>query len=158
MQRAVRTATALPIGPEILQTLRGERSALIAAAEQQRPPVSAVSALLLKKFGAMEMKHALARQIVGLGVRALLDEAGFEVSHAGVRLKGDAIFSTGTTYRRRPDPADGPHAHDVFDRLAKALTPDEARRALRALLLHFPELQAEAAQSRKRSRKSNSPS
>ena len=155
MQRAERTAMALQIGPAILEMLKAERPALIAAAEQQRPPVSAVSAPLLKKFGAMEMRQALARQIVGLGVRAVLDEAGFEVSHAGVRLKDDALFSTGAVYRRRSDNADVPDALDMFDRLAKALTPDEARRALRALLLHFPELQAEPAQSRKRSRKSN---
>jgi hypothetical protein len=147
MQRAARTATALPIGLAILEMLQEERLALIAAAEQQRPPVSAVSALLLARFGAAEMKRALARQIVGLGVRAVLDEAGFEVSHAGVRLKDDVLFSTGSSYRRRSNTADAPDACGVFDRMAKALTLDDARRALRALLLHFPQLRAEAADS-----------
>lgn len=154
MQRAMRAATSLPIGTAILDTLKAERPALIAAAEQQRPPVSAVSTLLLERFGAAEMKRPLARQIVGLGVRALLDEAGFEVSHGGVRIKDDPLFSTGSAYRRRRSNSnDVPAAHDLFDRLAKALTVYEASRALRALLSNFPELEAEAAQSRKRSRK-----
>lgn len=150
MRRAERASTALSIGPGILDLLKAQRSALIAAAEQQRPPVSAISSLLLEWFGAADLKRPLARQIVGLGVRALLDEAGFEVSHGGVRIKDDPLFSTGSVYRRRADAAAAPDAAELFDRLAKALTQDEARRALRAILSNFPALQAEATQPKKR--------
>ena len=82
-------------------------------------------------------------------MRAVLDAHGFEVSHAGVRLKDDPLFATGAVYRRRSITAGTSDAFDQFDRLVKALTPVEAQGALRALLLNFPELRAEAARSRK---------
>jgi hypothetical protein len=152
LQRAERTANRLDKGLKILEFIRAQRQAVIAAAERNEPAVSGVSALLLKTFGAAEMKQPLARQIAGLGVRSVLAEEGFEVARGGVRIKGDALFTTGAMYRRRSDTV--PDALAMIDRLAKALTLDEARCALRAVLARFPELRAEAARPRKQSAKS----
>jgi hypothetical protein len=139
MQRATRMATAVPNGPAILETLKAERQTLIAAAEQSRPPVAAVSEILVNTHGEVVRKK-LVRQFIGLSAGAILNEAGYRVAYTGVRIKGDSIFLTGSVYQRRVDDVDAPKAQDVLERLMKALTPDEATRAFRALLCRFPEL------------------
>ncbi len=142
MQRAERAATALVRGDEILETLKAARPKLIASAKQSRPPVAAVSALLLERHG-VEVKQTPVRQFIGLAVRAILEEAGFEVAYTGVRIKDDPVFRTGSVYRLRSDDNDAPEADDALDRMMKALTPDQARRAFTALLRHFPDLRSE---------------
>ena len=144
MRRAERAATALANGESILETLKSARNALIGAAKQSRPPVSAVSEILLEKYGA-EIKKTPVRQFVGLAVRAILEEAGFEVAYGGVRINGDPVFRTGSVYRPRSDHYDAPEADDPLDRMLKALSPDQAKKAFRALLRHFPDLRDEEA-------------
>ena len=144
MQRALRSSTAVPRGPLILQTLEANRGALIAAAKASRPPIAAVSAILAEKFGT-DVKERRVRQFIGLGVGAVLYDAGFEVSHTGVRVKGDPIFTTGSVYRLRVNDVDAnaPEEGDVLERMMKLLTRDEAKRALRALKRYFPDLEEE---------------
>jgi hypothetical protein len=142
MRRAERAAAALVHGDEILETLKAARPKLIAAAKQSRPPVAAVSALLLESHGA-EVKQTPVRQFIGLVVRAILEEAGFEVAYTGVRIKDDPVFRTGSAYRPRSDDNDTSEVDDTLDRMMKALTADQARRAFRALLRHFPDLRDE---------------
>ena len=153
MRRAERAATALVNGEAILETLKTARTRLIAAAKQSRPPVAAVSTTLLEKHGN-EIKQTPVRQFIGLAVRAILEEAGFEVAYTGVRINGDPVFRTGSVYRLRTGDNEAPEATDVFDRMMKSLTPDEAQRAFRSLLLYFPDLRDEAAAAKpsKRSR------
>ena len=139
MTRAVRGATGLAIGGAVLETLKREKPNLIAAAEQKRPPVAAVSRILLKKFGE-EVKRTSVRQYIGLASRAILEEAGYEVESRGVRIRGDPVFRTGAVYRPRMDGGKAPEADDALDRMMASLTLDQAKRALRALLNHFPNL------------------
>ena len=147
-------ATALPSGAALLECLKGELPRLIAAANQSQPPVSAVSSILVKRYGA-EMQRTVVRQFIGLGIRALLEQAGYEVSYRGVRTNHDPIFRSGAIYRLRADSGNAAVADDSLDRMMKALRPDQASRAYRALLFHFPHLQDEADRtpSRKRSSK-----
>lgn len=153
MRRAERAATALVNGEAILQTLKTARTRLIAAAKQSRPPVAAVSTTLLEKHGN-EIKQTPVRQFVGIAVRAILEEAGYEVAYTGVRINGDPVFRTGSVYKLREDNPAALEVDDALDRMMKSLTPDQAQRAFRALLLYFPDLRDEAAAAKptKRSR------
>ena len=139
MTRAVRGATGLAIGGAILETLKREKPNLIAAAEQKRPPVAAVSRILLKRFGE-EVKRTSTRQFIGLVTRAILEEAGYEVAYTGVRINGDPVFRTGSVYRLRTDDNDAAKVDDALDRMMKSLTPDQAQHAFRALRRHYPDL------------------
>jgi hypothetical protein len=139
MTRAVRGAMGLAIGGAILETLKKEKPNLIAAAEQKRPPVAAVSRILLKRFGE-EVKRTSVRQFIGLATRAILEEAGYEIEYRGVRIRGDPVFRTGAVYRPRVDGGKAPEADDALDRMMASLTSDQAKRAFRALLHQFPNL------------------
>jgi len=145
MRRAERTATALVNGEAILETLKAARTRLIAAAKHSRPPVAAVSEVLLKKHGD-EVKQTPVPQFVGVAVRAILEEAGYEIAYTGVRINGDPVFRTGSVYRLRTDEDDGLEVDDALDRMMKSLTTDQARRAFRALILYFPDLRDEATE------------
>jgi hypothetical protein len=152
MRRAERAAAALVNGQAILETIKAARRDLIAAAKQSRPPVAAVSALLLESHGA-EIKQTPVRQFIGLAVRAILEEAGFDVAYTGVRIKDDPVFRTGSVYRPHTDDNDAREADDALDRMMKALTADQAQRAFRALLRHFPDLRDQDNElSKKRSK------
>ncbi|MGO9238569.1 MAG: hypothetical protein ACLP4V_32405 [Methylocella sp.] len=157
MQRAERAATALVNGEAILGTLKAQRPRLIAAAKQSRPPVAAVSEALLEEHGE-EIKKTPVRQFVGLAVRAILEEAGYEVAYTGVRINGDPVFRTGSVYRLRTNEDEAPEVDDALDRMMKSLTTDQAQRAFRALLLYFPDLRDQAAgeTARKRSKTARS--
>ena len=139
MRRAERAATALVNGEAILETLKGARSSLIAAAKKSRPPVAAVSEVLLKTRGD-EVRQTPVRQFIGLAVRAILEEAGYEVAYTGVRINGDPVFRTGSVYRLRTDDNDAAKVDDALDRMMKSLTPDQAQHAFRALRRHYPDL------------------
>jgi hypothetical protein len=153
MRRAERAATALVDGEAILGTLNAARARLVAAAKQSRPPVAAVSEILLEKHGD-EIKKTPVRQFVGIAVRAILEEAGFEVAYTGVRINGDPVFRTGSVYKLREDNPAALEVDDALDRMMKSLTTDQAQRAFRALLRYFPNLcdEAAAAKPTKRSR------
>ncbi len=142
MTRAMRGSAGLAIGGAILETLKREKPNLIAAAEQKRPPVAAVSRILLKKFGE-EVKRTSVRQFIGLATRAILEEAGYEVESRGVRIRGDPVFRTGAVYRPRMHGGKAPEADDALDRMMASLTLDQAKRAFRALLHQFPNLRDE---------------
>ena len=88
----MRGSTALPFGAAVLEALKREEPGLIAAAEQKRPPVAAVSGILLERFGE-EAKRTPVRQFVGLATRAVLEEAGYEVAYRGVRITRRSSFS-----------------------------------------------------------------
>jgi hypothetical protein len=100
------------------------RRLLVAAAEAGVPAVTAVSGKLQELVGLKDAKLAPVKQFTGLCVRAVLEEEGFEVVGAGVRLSNDPVFSTGSVYRRRTDTG----STDLLARIAASLTDEEARR------------------------------
>ncbi|TAY16708.1 hypothetical protein ELH91_07935 [Rhizobium leguminosarum] len=68
--------------------------------EENVPPVSKISHLLQEHFVSVPDITALAvRQFVGMAVRAILAEEGYEVEERGVRISGDPVFRSGSTYR-----------------------------------------------------------
>jgi hypothetical protein len=102
MRRAVRSARAVILGPEILKFIQDPktRQRLIAAAESGAPPITAISGRLAKIVGARDVKLPPVKQFAGVCVRAVLEEAGFQVAAKGVRVSRDPVFRTGSTYER----------------------------------------------------------
>jgi hypothetical protein len=101
MTRAKRAAHALHRGNEILDLVGqpAERAALIAAAEAGVAPISAVSEKLKAKIGD-DINTLPVKSFVGICVRAVLEEEGFEVVQKGVRVSNDPVFRSGSVYRR----------------------------------------------------------
>jgi hypothetical protein len=132
MRRASRSAQALNHGPKILAFLKesNARRLLVTAAESGSPPVTAISKKLLGLISAKEAKTIVVRQFIGLCVRAVLEEEGFEVAEKGVRVSRDPIFRTGSTYRR----VQTGHAHStLLARFIHSLTDEEVSQALMLL-------------------------
>jgi hypothetical protein len=133
MRRAARSARAVLHGPEILELVleTKTRRLLVAAAESGAPPVTALSDRLLKLVPMKDAKLTPLKQFVGLCVRAVLEEEGFEVAETGVRVSKDAIFRTGSTYQRTQ--ADEHITSGLLARIIQNLTDEEARQAARLL-------------------------
>jgi len=133
MQKARRMARSVPRGDELLElvTSSHSRRKLISAAEGDFPPVSAISEDVIALLGGEAAQCLLVRQYVGLCVRGLLAEEGFELAKERVRIANDPVFKTGATYQRAPRAAaarGGP-----IERMLGALTEAEMRGALRFL-------------------------
>ena len=133
MRRATRSARALRHGPEVLELIQDPeiRRLLVDAAETGAPPVTAISGELLERIPTKDAKLMPLKQFAGLCVRAVLEEEGFEVAEAGVRVSNDPIFRTGSTYQRVK--AQKSASSSLLERLIGALTEDEARQALSLL-------------------------
>lgn len=144
MRRVLLMSAATSFGADALETLKEEVPKMIEAINLSRPPVSVLGEILLKKYGA-EIRQTTARQFIGLGVGAILQELGYEISARGVRISGDPVFRSGALYRLRVEGGNA-EADDALDRMMKSLSPDQAKRAYRALVRHFPELKSEANQ------------
>ncbi|WP_455960606.1 hypothetical protein [Methylorubrum aminovorans] len=115
----------------ILELLFGAeiRKALVAAAEAGHPPVAAVSRELVERIGAEKASLTNVKQFIGLCIRAVLEEEGFAVEGAGVRLSHDPVFKTGSVYRRQ-DPQGSANASDLLLRFLESLNDEEAAVAL----------------------------
>jgi len=134
MRRVERRARAFRHGPEILQFVRTPhvRAILIAAAETGTPPVTAISAQLIKLVGAAHARLMPIKQFTGRCVRAVLEEADFELVETGVRLSNDPVFRTASVYKRNTAPEKG-DAAKLLVRFIASLTDAEAQQALRLL-------------------------
>ena len=100
MRRAERAAARLPSGTAIFVRLQrpDARHLMVAAARRGVPPVTGISALLVAEFPIAELREYRMRQAIGIMVKAILLEEGFEKVRSGVRIKGDPIFSSGSVY------------------------------------------------------------
>jgi hypothetical protein len=100
MRRAWRAATAVTLGPEILEFVAEPetRARLVSHARRGLAPVTAVSEELCRRFGDEAVTIPAVKQSIGISVRAVLEEEGYRVIEKGVRLKKDPIFRTGSVY------------------------------------------------------------
>ena len=134
MQRVERSARAVLHGAEILQFVRMPkvRTKLIATAETGAPPETANSLELINLIGEDDAKLAPIKQFTGRCVRAVLEEAGFEIAETGVRLSKDPLFRTASVYTRASASAKA-GATALLVRFIETLTDAEARQALQLL-------------------------
>jgi hypothetical protein len=132
MRRALRSARAVMHGGRILDFVRQNKTRLllVAAAESGAPPVTAISEQLVKLIGIRDAKLQPVKQFVGVCVRAVLEEEGFNVAEKGVRVSGDPVFRTGSTYERA---ADEPAESSFLARFVANLTDSEALQVLNLL-------------------------
>jgi hypothetical protein len=134
MQRARRSARAVLHGTEILKFVQEPktRRLLIAAAESGAPAVTAISGKLQELVGPEDAKLHPVRQFTGLCIRAVLEEDGFELADAGVRLSKDPVFRTGAVYKRTIATGNS-HETELLERFIRSLNDAEARQALKLL-------------------------
>jgi hypothetical protein len=131
MRRAVRSARAVLRGDRILEFIQHPktRRLLVDAAASGAPPVTAISSKLLELVGPKDARLAPVKQFVGVCIRAVLEEEGFDLAESGVRVSNDPIFRTGSTYQ----PVQAGKSVALLVRIIEALTDEEARQALRLL-------------------------
>jgi hypothetical protein len=129
-----RSARAVLQGPALLEfiTTPRTREVLVAAAEAGHPPVASISEDIRQLIGLKDAKLLPVRQFVGRCVRAVLEEAGFEVAAAGVRLSHDRIFRSGSVYQRASHPAPVT-SREIVEWLITKLTDSEAELALKLI-------------------------
>jgi hypothetical protein len=125
MKRARRTAVAVKDGAAILDFIckPSSKAALVALAKRGSPPVGAISAQLLQKFGS-DVKLTPVKLFIGICVRAVLENEGFQVADKGVRLKDDPIFRTGSVYETVAQ--NRPESSDVLERVLASLSEADA--------------------------------
>ena len=104
MKRAKRSAQRVKDGPEILAVVRSEeaRDAMIEAARNDIPSVSGISPILLDRFDDDVVMNVPTRALIGLCVRAVMAEEGYDIAERGVRTDPaqDKVFTTGTVYEK----------------------------------------------------------
>jgi hypothetical protein len=84
-----------------------------------------VSGILSTSVGTRVMTQRVTKQFVGLVISFLLDEDGFLLVRSGVRLRADAVFGTGSIYRRRVAESHPVNSRPLLQRLLDSLTPQE---------------------------------
>ncbi len=107
LAKAKRAAKAIVRGDEILEFVEERKDQLVEAAmeDADTPPVAILGDPLHEEFGD-DVLHLPVRQWIGSLVRALLAVEGFEVQDTGIRIVGNVMFKSGTTYERIHNPAD----------------------------------------------------
>jgi len=119
---------SVPGGHLVWEDIRTKpwREELSRAALAGRPPAGAYSARAMALVGHETAQKAVFRQFLGLCVRVVLEEEGFEIARPRVRLRNDPLFTTGALYRRRTD---AEPTVDLLERLIDSLTAEEMVRA-----------------------------
>jgi hypothetical protein len=120
-------------GEEILDHLTSARvrSKLIRAAERGDLPLNTIGPELVSTF-PQATADLRVRQLAGLIIRMVLEQAGFVVER-NRRIVFDAPpFKFGATFRRRPEAAEG-DGNGLVERIVASLTPEEAELAYRLL-------------------------
>ncbi|TPO05149.1 hypothetical protein [Mesorhizobium sp. B1-1-5] len=93
---------------------------------EQVPPVSKISHMLKEQFPEVpDLKANPVRQFIGMAVRAILSDQGYELDETGVRISRDPVFRSGSTYRLTTEQEED---DDLLVRFVAMLNPDERRR------------------------------
>jgi hypothetical protein len=119
-------------GREILELVRSRecRQLIFEAAKAGVPPVTALSTVIIREIGAKDAKLIPVKQFIGVCVRAVLEDEGFEIASKGVRVSNDPLFSTGATYQ----PIKSPSARlELLERFLRTLNDEEVQDAMRIL-------------------------
>jgi hypothetical protein len=129
MHKAQLMSGSLKGGELIFADIRSKnwRDELARTALSGRPPAGAYSQRAIQLVGDKTARKPVFRQFLGLCVRAVLEEEGFEVARPRVRLKNDPLFVTGALYRRRPSTVN--LKADLLERFLDTLTSAEMKRA-----------------------------
>jgi hypothetical protein len=139
MRRATRTASATPIGQDLIDFVgRADiKTKIKEAADRGVPPIMAVSDDLLASFPEEALADPMNKRRLGLLIAATMDELGYEPARSNVRIR-NPLFVSGSTYRRK-SAADAVQS-DFIPRLVSILTEPEADRVISGIIARFPAL------------------
>jgi hypothetical protein len=139
MRRATRTAASSPIGRDLISFVgRPEiKAKLKQAAEENVPPVMAVSEDVLASFPPGAFDDPMNKRRLGLLIAATLDGFGYEPARSNVRIK-NPLFVSGSTYRLKK--ASSVTETDLIPRLIAVLSEQEAERMIDGIIDRFPPL------------------
>jgi hypothetical protein len=129
MRKVRRAAKSLVEGRALLERLTEDDAIELMkeAIEEEVPPVSKISQLLLDDLSdKIEFTSMPVRQFVGQAVKAILVGEGFRVMETGVRISGDPVFRTGSTYE--PIEPDEDATDDLLARFIATLNNEELDR------------------------------
>lgn len=143
-KRVQRAARSVLMGPEIVDRLEepDARALLVEGAQENMPSVSKVAMLLRDKFTAAVMTQPPVKTLVGMAVRAILAEEGYERVERGVRTDRtvDPVFSTGSVYaliKEDDEPVEIDEENELVELLAtvgEKLLSESGRRRVAARL------------------------
>ncbi|ESZ27383.1 hypothetical protein X734_12625 [Mesorhizobium sp. L2C084A000] len=129
MRKARRASKSIVGGDALLEFLQREDvlELLKEGIVEEVPPVSKISDLLMEELGEeVDLKALPVRQYIGYVVKAVLADDGYRVMETGVRIEGDQIFRSGSTYEAvEHETSDG----DLLTRFIATLDRDELERA-----------------------------
>lgn len=128
IRKARRSAKAIVGGPALFERLQklDVLNLMEEAITEEVPPVSKISRLLLADESlVVDLEAMPVRQFIGSAVRAILADEGYEVMESGVRISGDPVFRTGSTYAL----PDEKSVNDLLTRFISALTIEELQKA-----------------------------
>jgi hypothetical protein len=132
IRRAKRSAKSILGGEELLQLLLTPKfmELMKAAVPLEIPPVANISQDLADfEFREDVDLHAMpVRQFIGMTVKAVMVTQGFEVMETGVKISGDPIFRSGSTYQKGEAQEDAEDDEDLLARFVASLNARELTR------------------------------
>ncbi|WP_454265435.1 hypothetical protein [Sinorhizobium fredii] len=131
MRKARRASQSIVGGDKLMDALTSKAyvSAMVEGIREEVPPVSKISHMLHEQFpgNAPDLKATPVRQFIGMAVKAILMDEGYELDETGVRIANDPVFRTGSTYRLAAA-SEVEEDDDILARFVAMLNPDELRR------------------------------
>ena len=100
LAKSKRAAQSILRGPEIFAFVTRSKPLLLRTAKKnpQVPPIAAIGPLLYAEFAEC-VQSVQVKQWIGALARALLATEHYKINRSGVRIVGDPLFATGSTYR-----------------------------------------------------------
>lgn len=130
IRKATRASKSIVEGDKLLSALTSPRyiNAMKEGVLEEVPPVSKISHMLKEQFPEKpDLRSTPVRQFIGMAVRAILSDQGYELEESGVRIPDDPVFRSGSTYRPRAT-SEVEEDDDILARFVAMLNPDELRR------------------------------
>ena len=137
LAKVKRAANSIVRGPDLLAFVEVRKALLVEAAENgDTPPVAILGEPLHDNFED-DVLYLPVRQWIGSVVKALLATEGFEVAESGIRITGNPVFKSGSTYRRIEHNENGSREDELleetFSRLVSGLSSHEQNIFLKVL-------------------------
>ncbi|MCV2420042.1 hypothetical protein [Paucibacter sp. DJ2R-2] len=103
-------------------------AALHQATDEGRPAVAGVGAMVQAHLQGTDGRSA--RSLIGMAVRQIMEQTGFELEKEGVKLRGDEVFSAGSRYRRKPTMLAQSVSESLLTRILAGLNDSELKQLI----------------------------
>lgn len=131
LAKSERAARSILRGPEIFAFVTRNKPLLLHSAKTNAevPPIAVLGPLLYAEFADC-VRNVRVKQWIGGLAKALLASEYYEIRRSGVRIVGDPLFATGSTYRFVGRGSDSPESLAIERKLrafVRSLTMVEHR-------------------------------